>query len=114
MIISIKDNKFNCKVVATPKKIREGMMFKKFDGFDGMFFIMPQEGPQSFWMKNCIIPLDIIFITKDIITDMSRNCPPCVSEQCPSYEGEGGFVLELPGGTCKDLGIRIGDRVDYL
>jgi uncharacterized membrane protein (UPF0127 family) len=37
-----------------------------------------------------------------------------MSEECPSYEGEGGFVLELPGGTCKTLGIRIGDRVDYL
>lgn len=111
MRISINDNTFSCKVVSTPEKIREGMMGKTFDGFDGMLFIMPEDTDQSFWMKNCIVPIDIIFISEGVIQDISPNCPPCKSVECPSYEGFGGFVLELPGGTCRSKKIRIGDYV---
>jgi uncharacterized membrane protein (UPF0127 family) len=113
MVISINNNKFNCKVVSSPSQIRDGMMGKTFDGFDGMFFIMPIDGKQSFWMKNCIVPLDIIFISKNIINDISPNCLPCDAGDCPSHKGEGGFVLEVPAGTCRSQGIKIGDIVDY-
>ena len=113
MVISINNRKFNCKVVSTPSQIREGMMGKTFDGFDGMFFIMRENTEQSFWMKNCIIPLDIIFISENIINDISPNCPPCDTDECESYTGTGGFVLEVPAGTCKNQGIKIGDKVDY-
>ena len=59
------------------------------------------------------IPLDIIFIKKNIVNDISPNCPPCDTEECETYEGDGGFVLELPANSCRSLGIKIGDRVDY-
>jgi uncharacterized membrane protein (UPF0127 family) len=114
MQICIKDNTFSCEVVYSTEKLREGMMGKTFDGFDGMLFIMPEDTTQSFWMKDCIIPLDILFIRDGIINDISPNCPPCNSDECPNYIGDGGFVLELPGGTCKSKGIKIGDEVDYL
>jgi uncharacterized membrane protein (UPF0127 family) len=64
-------------------------------------------------MKNCIGPLDMNFISKNIVNDISPNCPPCYTDDCPSYKGEGGFVLEVPAGTCKNQNIKIGDRVDY-
>jgi uncharacterized membrane protein (UPF0127 family) len=113
MVISINNNKFNCKVVSNSKDIAKGMMGSTFDNFDGMFFIMPSDTQQSFWMKNCIVPLDIIFISKNIINDISPNCPPCETEYCPTYHGQGGFVLELPAGTCRGLGLKIGDVVDF-
>jgi uncharacterized membrane protein (UPF0127 family) len=113
MNLSINDNNFNCKVVSTPEKIRTGMMFKTFDGFEGMLFIMPEDTIQSFWMKNCVIPLDIVFISNGVIEDISPNCPPCVDDDCPSYQGKGGMILEIPGGTCRKKRIRIGDKVDY-
>lgn len=113
MVISIKDNKINCKVVSTPEKIRQGMMRKTFDGFEGMLFIMPENEMQSFWMKNCIIPLDIVFIDGNTIEDISPNCPPCHSERCPSYQGKGGMVLELPANYCRENMIKIGDTVDF-
>jgi len=113
MVISIKDKKINCVVVHTPEKIRQGMMMKTFDGFDGMLFIMPHDEMQSFWMKNCIIPLDIVFISGRQIEDISPNCPPCQTEDCPSYQGKGGMVLELPGGYCRNNEIKIGDLVDF-
>lgn len=113
MNLSINDNNFICKVVSTPEKIRQGMMFKTFEGFDGMLFLMPEDTTQSFWMKNCVVPLDIIFISKGVIEDISPNCPPCVSIDCPTYEGKGSMVLEVLGGTCRKKGIRIGDQVDF-
>ena len=113
MIISIKDNKFNCKVVATPKKIREGMMFKKFNGdFDGMLFFM-ERGPQSFWMKNCLVSLDMIFIDNGIIHNIQHHCKPCKTKDCPGYKGYGDMVLELPGGTCEKYDIKKGDEVKF-
>ena len=113
MVISINDNKFNCKVVASPSQIREGMMGKTFDNFNGMFFIMPTDKIQSFWMKDCIISLDIIFISKNIITSIAKDCPPCHTDDCDTYQGKGGFVLEVQGGTCENRNIKVGDRVDY-
>ena len=113
MVISINNNKFNCKVVSSPSQIRDGMMGKTFDGFDGMFFIMPEDGEQSFWMKNCIIPLDIIMIKNNVIVNIHHDCPPCLEEDCPSYCGNGNIVLELEGGTCEMLGIEAGDTVEY-
>ena len=89
------------------------MMGQSFSNFDGMLFVMPEDTTQSFWMKNCVVPLDIVFIKKNIINDISPNCPPCDTEKCETYEGDGGFVLELPANSCRSLGIKIGDRVDY-
>lgn len=100
-------------MVHTPKDIMRGMMGKTFEGFDGMLFIMPEDGPQSFWMKNCIVPIDMVFISDNIIEDISPNCPPCIDDECPSYQGVGGFVLELPGGTCRSKKIKIGDEVVF-
>ena len=76
MYISINNNKFNCKVVSTPEKIRLGMMGQSFSNFDGMLFVMPEDTTQSFWMKNCVVPLDIVFIKKNIVNDISTNCQP--------------------------------------
>lgn len=113
MEIKINDNFFNVKPLLTSKDIQNGMMFKKFDGtFDGMLFFM-EKGPQSFWMKNCIVPLDIIFIDGNIITSIHHQCKPCKSEICPSYKGNGDMVLELPGGTCKKYGISDEDEVKF-
>lgn len=111
--VKINNNTFNCKLVSQKKEIQKGMMNKTFNSFEGMLFMMPKTEMQSFWMKNCIVPLDIVFINDDVISDISHNCPPCKEEPCKSYTGYGDFVLELPGGTCKDMNIKVGDEVDY-
>ena len=112
MKVNIGNNEFNVKVCVTPKQQKEGMQHKTFDGsFDGMLF--PMKGNhQSFWMKDCIVSLDIIMIEDDTITKIHHDCPPCRKPDCPSYHGTGNIVLELPGGTCKKLGIFEGDYVD--
>jgi uncharacterized membrane protein (UPF0127 family) len=89
------------------------MMGKKFDNnFDGMLFMMPEKKTQTFWMYNCIIPLDIIMIDGNVITKINHNCLPCGNEEdCEMFEGFGNTVLELNGGTCKELNIKEGDKI---
>lgn len=111
MELIINDNLFNVNCVLTKKNIENGMMNKRFnDNFDGMLFIMKDE-PHSFWMKNCLIPLDILFINNDKIIKIHHNCPPCKTNDCIHYEGNGNMVLEIYGGSCKKYNIKEGDII---
>jgi uncharacterized membrane protein (UPF0127 family) len=111
MIININKNKFNVKTVFSSKHTQNGMMGKKFDdNFNGMLFLM-SDGPHCFWMKNCIIPLDIIYIKDNTISKIFHNCPPCKTKECENYCSEGDMILELQGGTCKELGIKSGNKI---
>lgn len=112
MRVKINKNIFNVKTLIDKKSQSKGMMGKKFVGFEGLLFLMGGE-EQCFWMKNCIIDLDIIIIKNNTITKIHHECPPCINKECPSYCGLGNIVLELPGGTCLDLGIEEGDFVEY-
>ncbi len=113
MIININNNSFKVKSVFTEKDVQTGMMGRKFNStFNGMLFLM-DKGTHCFWMKNCIIPLDIIFIKSDKISKIHHNCKPCMDSECENYCGNGDLVLELEGGTCKDLGIKEGDTLYF-
>lgn len=113
MEIFLKNKKFNVKTVITKKDTQEGMMNKKFDStFNGMLFLM-DDGDHCFWMKNCIIPLDIIFINDNVITKIHHNCEICKTDNCPNYCGEGNLILELPANTCEKLGLQIGDKIKF-
>ena len=113
MKVKINDNLFDVKTLLTTKDAQNGMMGKKFDGFDGMLFFMKNE-PHSFWMKNCVVHLDIIFINGDEIIKIHHNCKPCFTDECESYRGDGDLILELPGGTCKEYNIKEGNQIDLL
>ena len=114
MIVKINDNEFKTRVILDKKSQSEGMMYKKFDNsFEALLFLMGGD-KQCFWMKNCIIPLDIIIIKNNVIVNIHYDCPPCVKEPCPSYCGNGNIVLEVEGGTCEMLGIEPGDVVHYI
>jgi uncharacterized membrane protein (UPF0127 family) len=113
VIAHISNFEFKTKVLKTPNETRLGMMGKRFNGaFDALLFVM-NRSKSAFWMKNCIIPLDVVFIDKGVITKIHHNCPPCTAEECVSYPGVGNLVMELPGGECKRLRIRAGTRVSF-
>jgi len=114
MKLFINDNVFTVKLAVTPETIKNGMMGKRFDDtFNGMYFLMGTKEEQCFWMKDCVIPLDIIMIDNDIITTIHPDCPPCYEEPCENYCGYGNKVLEVAGGTCEELGIQEGDEVSF-
>ena len=113
--ITINKQVFKAKVVKNKREIIKGMMNATFNkSFDAMLFIKPNASDhleQHFWMKNCIIPLDVIFIHMGKVTGIHHNCPPCYQKDCPIYTGFGDLVLEVAGGTCKSLHIRKGNNV---
>jgi len=114
MKVKINENIFNVKTLVDKKSQAIGMMNKRFDfTFDGLLFLMGGK-KQCFWMKNCIIPLDIIIIKNNVIVNIHFDCPPCNEDPCLSYCGRGNIVLELEGGTCEELNIQPGDSVEYL
>jgi uncharacterized membrane protein (UPF0127 family) len=114
MKVNINENIFKVKALVDEKSQKIGMQKRRFDStFDGLLFLMGGK-KQCFWMKDCIIPLDIIMIKNNVIVNIHHDCPPCNSEDCPSYCGRGNIVLELEGGTCEELNIQPGDWVEYV
>jgi uncharacterized membrane protein (UPF0127 family) len=113
MEILLNNNLLNVKCVINSKDIQKGMMGRKFsENFDGMLFLMKNKD-HSFWMKDCIIPLDIIYINDNRITKIHSNCKPCKEEPCKRYTGKGDMVLEVSGGFCENYGIEVGDLIVF-
>ena len=107
------DHRFTVEVAATPGQQETGLMFRRsLAGDRGMIF--PYDPPQdvAFWMKNTLIPLDMVFIRADgTIARIAANTVPESLEPVPSGEPVAA-VLEIRGGRAAELGIREGDRVD--
>ena len=79
----------------------------------GMLFLMGTEELQAFWMKNTIIPLDILFVDSDRrIVSISRNCKPYSLEQIPSGK-PALYVVEVNAGYAKKHGIEVGDMISF-
>ena len=92
----------------------KGLMFRTELAEDaGMIFPFPQPRPASFWMKNTVIPLDIIFIRPNgTIESIAANTIPYSTD--PVVSGEPvAAVLELRGGLTAELGIAAGDKVSW-
>jgi hypothetical protein len=114
MKVKINENIFKVKTLIDENSQTLGMQNKSFDNtFDGLLFLMGGK-EQCFWMKDCIIPLDIIMIKNNVIVNIHHDCRPCKGDDCPSYCGKGNIVLELEGGTCEEVGIEPGDSVEYI
>lgn len=104
---------FRVEVAQSEAEQRQGLMFRTAMGDDeGMIF--PRQSPDyaSFWMRNTVIPLDIIFIGQDRrILNIEHGVP---YEETPvSSAGVTLAVLELNSGRAAALGIKPGDRVDW-
>ncbi|HWE46213.1 MAG TPA: DUF192 domain-containing protein [Caulobacteraceae bacterium] len=101
--------------VASDDATRElGLMCRKsMAPSHGMLFEFPQADPQSFWMKNTYIPLDIIYIGRNgRIVSIAANAKP-FDESPLSSAGPADGVLEIKGGLSAKLGIKPGDRVKH-
>jgi hypothetical protein len=104
---------FTVQVAATPEQQEHGLMFYRSLGADeGMIF--PYDPPQnaSFWMKNTLIPLDIIFIRADGTIARITNAKALDETPLPSGEPIAS-VLEIVGGRASELGIAPGDKVEW-
>src|ERR1700744_1491409 len=79
-----------------------------------MLFVFPNSEPRYFWMKNTLIPLDILYFDKDRrLLSISAEAQPCKADPCKGYASHGSaqYVLELGGGGAKQAGIQVGDEL---
>lgn len=108
------EHRFNVEIARTEKEQEQGLMFRKsLDADGGMLFPMNPPRTASFWMKNTLIPLDMLFIRTDgTIAFLKANATPYSRE--PISAGiPVAAVLELRGGRAAELGIGEGDRVQW-
>ena len=83
----------------------------------GMLFFFPADGEYPFWMKNTLIPLDIIWVdANQRVAHAKFNVPPCKVENCPSYapNATARYVLEVAGGVAQAHGIKPGDQLRFV
>jgi uncharacterized membrane protein (UPF0127 family) len=106
--------RFTVEVARTPREQATGLMNRESLAPDrGMLFPYAPAQNASFWMKNTLIPLDIIFIREDgTIARIAANTVPLSLEPIPSLEPVAA-VLELAGGRAAELGIEPGDKVNW-
>lgn len=79
----------------------------------GMLFIFDREEPRSFWMRNTLIGLDILYIKQDgTIESIAKYTVPKSEKSIPS-RGPALYVLELIEGFCDIYGVEVGDKIDF-
>jgi len=104
--------RFTVEFALTPEQQEQGLMYRSSLAPDaGMLFVFEQSRTQIFWMKNTLIPLDMVFIAANgRIVDFHERAVPMDETPIPS-KAPALAVLELNGGTVARLGIKIGDVV---
>ena len=102
------------EVVKSPALLEKGLMYRRYLPADrGMLFLMGENSEHHFWMRNTLIPLDIVFITKDLtVAGVAANAKPLdetpVGVPMPSL-----YVLEVNGGWMAAHGIGAGAKVTF-
>lgn len=109
------DYPLTVEIADTGEKRETGLMGRtSLDKGKGMLFIFPDKAPRQFWMKNTLIPLDIIFFDSNKrVIHLVENMEPCKKPQCIKYPSEGAamYVLEVPSGFIRTHGVKLGDSM---
>ncbi|MBM3233990.1 DUF192 domain-containing protein [Candidatus Pacearchaeota archaeon] len=112
--VCLKEKCYNIEIAKSAEERERGLMFReKLDTSSGMLFIFPSEGEYNFWMKNTLIPLDIIWINSDKeVVYIAENMQPC-NETCNSINPgkKSKYVLEINFGEADRLGLKVGDKI---
>lgn len=105
-------HEFNVEMASQPSQQVTGLMFRKAVPADGgMLFDWGHSEISHMWMKNTLVPLDMVFIAADgTIDSIAENTVPRSLRDVSSH-GQVLATLELAGGTTARLGISVGDKV---
>jgi len=103
------------EVPMSAKGFADGLMFREQLDIDkGMLFAYPDLQIRKFWMKNTLIPLDILFIDENFVIRTIHHATPCGEEPCITYESDVPvvYVLEIKGNLTEEKNIKIGDQIE--
>jgi uncharacterized membrane protein (UPF0127 family) len=118
IFIDVGSKKIRAEVARSPLKREKGLSQRQnLEDNEGMIFIFEQEGNWSFWMKQMLFNLDIIFLKDNKVVDIAENMPYPLSENniaVVSPKQKANLVLEVNAGLVKKCNIKIGDKVIFL
>ncbi len=113
--VELHGQRFSAEFATDDASREHGLMMRTTLAPDhGMLFAFPYQAPQGFWMKNTLIPLDILYFDTDRrLVSMQLNVPPCKADPCPIYPSNAParYVLELSAGTAHRIGVQVGDEL---
>jgi len=106
---------FVAEIADTPERWQRGYMNRPEVGQnEGMIFVFPYPEIHLFWMKNTLVPLDILWLDERLsIVHLETQVPPCRKDPCPNYgpARKVRFVLELRSGAAARHGLKTGDTI---
>ncbi len=114
--VCFKDSCIEVELAKTPEQITTGLMNRaSLAETKAMLFIFENEGVHMFWMKNTLIPLDMIWLDQNgTVTYIEHSVEPCKTQVCPTY-GPGTaskYVIETNAGYVLKHSINIGDKAN--
>lgn len=112
--VKVADRVIHLEVADTPEQQEVGLMNRTSLPVDrGMLFRFQPARTVYFWMKNTLIPLDMVFLRDGTVKYIAKNVPPCQMDPCPTYGPNQMIdqVIELGAGQAAELGLKVGDRL---
>jgi uncharacterized protein len=106
---------FDLEVAQKPRQQELGLMHRTFMPPNrGMLFPFKPARVTKFWMKNCLMSLDIIFVRQGKIVAIAPNVPPCKQDPCPIYGPDElvDQVIEVKNGRTQEIGLKVGSKVE--
>lgn len=115
--VTVNDQKYNVEIADEDTERQIGLSGRKsLESNNGMLFVFEEKGKYSFWMKNTLIPLDIIFIDDNKIVHIVKNAQPVEEgEEAQIYQSpeDANFVLEVNAGEADKHKFKVGDEVTF-
>lgn len=115
--VCFKHHCFTVEVVSKPPDLERGLQFRQTLAQDaGMLFVFSQSGKYSFWMKDTLLPLDIIWLDyARRVVHIEQNVQPCRQSPCPTYAPpqDALYVLELNANRAAQTGLHLGEVMEF-
>jgi hypothetical protein len=111
--VELAGRRYTVELADNDAERERGLMFReRMDPDRGMLFVHEREEPLAYWMKNTLIPLDILFFDSQLrLVSQQRDVPPCtLGDACPPYPSNAParYVLELNAGQAATLHLQNG------
>ncbi|MFV2072779.1 MAG: DUF192 domain-containing protein [Thermoanaerobaculales bacterium] len=110
-------NTLTLELALTPEEVQTGLMFRPTLAEDrGMLFVFDEERFPSFWMKNTLIALDLVFLDNTgTVVDVIAHVQPCSADPCPQFapKQSARAVLEIAAGRAAAVDIIKGTKIEF-
>ncbi len=106
------------EIARTSQELERGLQYReRMSRDEGMLFVFPQDVEAGFWMKNTLLPLDMIWLNQDKrVVYLEKNVPPCFQDDCPVYGPKEPirYVVEANAGFADAKNIQVGQEVKFV